>query len=44
MAATGTFVAKTRGKAQVTATGMINCNPPCPPPIRRFQINVSVVG
>jgi hypothetical protein len=28
----------------LTATGMINCNPPCPPPIRRFQINVSVVG
>lgn len=44
LTATGTFVAKTKGTAQVTATGMINCNPPCPPPILLFQIKVSVVG
>jgi hypothetical protein len=44
LTATGAFVAKAQGKAQVTATGMINCNPPCPPPALLFHISVTVVG
>ena len=42
--ATGTFITRAEGKAQVTAVGMINCHSPCPGPIMLFQIKVSVVS
>jgi hypothetical protein len=44
MTATGTFIAKAKGKARVTATGAINCSPPCFGPILLFQVTASVVG
>jgi len=44
LTATASFVAKTKGKAQVTAFGSINCSPPCLPPILLFQVTVSVVS
>jgi hypothetical protein len=44
MTATATFIARTEGKAQVTAFGTINCSPPCAQPILLFRVNVSVVG
>ena len=44
LTATAPFIAKAKGKAQVTATGTINCSPPCPPPILLFRVNVMVVG
>jgi hypothetical protein len=43
LTATATFIARAKGKAHVTATGTINCSPPCPPPILLFQVMVSVV-
>jgi hypothetical protein len=40
---TGTFVAGSHGKAQVTALGTPNCSEVCPTYIVEFQVNVSVV-
>ena len=42
--ATGTFVARAKGKAQVTAIDNPNCYPQCLAPSRLFEVNVSVVG
>jgi hypothetical protein len=42
--ATGTFVARSRGKAQVTAIGTPNCSGACPTVILAFEVNVTVVG
>ncbi|HYA69297.1 MAG TPA: hypothetical protein VED63_11245 [Acidimicrobiales bacterium] len=43
-AATGTLVARSPGKAQVTALGTPNCSAPCPDFIVAFQVGVTVVG
>jgi hypothetical protein len=42
--ATGTFIARGQGKAEVTAAGTFSCSPPCPGPILEFQVGVTVVG
>jgi hypothetical protein len=42
--ATGTFVARSDGKAQVTALGTPNCSGACPTYIVEFHVNVVVVG
>jgi hypothetical protein len=42
--ATGIFVAKLRGKAQVTALGSPNCSANCPQFLIAFQVSVVVVG
>jgi hypothetical protein len=42
--ATGTFVARSRGRAQVTAWGTPTCSSICPTYIIAFQVNVVVVG
>ena len=43
--ATGTFVAKSKGKVEVTAIGKPNCSAsPCPALLLLFQVNVSVVS
>jgi len=41
---TGTFVAGSHGKAQVTALGTPNCSEVCPTYIVEFHVNVLVVG
>jgi hypothetical protein len=42
--ATGTFVAGSHGKAQVTALGTPNCTVVCPDFIVAFEVSVTVVG
>ena len=43
--ATGTFVAKSKGKVEVTAIGKPKCSAsPCPALLLLFQVNVSVVS
>jgi hypothetical protein len=43
--ATGTFVAKAKGKVEVTATGKPNCSAsPCPALLLLFQVKVSIVS
>jgi hypothetical protein len=41
--ATGTFVARSLGRAQVTAIGTPNCSGACPTVILAFEVNVTVV-
>jgi hypothetical protein len=42
--ATGTFVARSPGKARVTARGTPNCSGVCPTFIIVFQVNITVLG